>query len=129
MRSVPPVICALKACRSLSMRNFRRWATIMWIPSRVRIGPYAREPYDHAAFFNISAMSFGALSAPAVRALSIGAAKAGIWLDTGEGGLAPYHLKGGCDLVFEIGTAKYGVRTADGKLDDGKLLAICATSR
>jgi glutamate synthase domain-containing protein 2 len=92
----------------------------------VRIGPYAREPYDHAAFFNISAMSFGALSAPAVRALSIGAAKAGIWLDTGEGGLAPYHLEGGCDLVFEIGTAKYGVRTADGRLDDDKLRAICA---
>jgi glutamate synthase domain-containing protein 2 len=95
-------------------------------PKPVRIGPYAREPYDHAAFFNISAMSFGALSAPAVRALSIGAAKAGIWMDTGEGGLAPYHLEGGCDIVFEIGTAKYGVRTPDGKLDDGKLLAICA---
>ncbi|MDO1529952.1 FMN-binding glutamate synthase family protein [Fulvimonas sp. R45] len=92
----------------------------------VRIGPYAREPYDHAAFFNISAMSFGALSAPAVRALSHGAAKAGIWMDTGEGGLAPYHLEGGCDIVFEIGTAKYGVRTPDGKLDDRKLQAICA---
>jgi glutamate synthase domain-containing protein 2 len=95
-------------------------------PSPVRIGPFAREPYDHSAFFNISAMSFGALSAPAVRALSYGAAKAGIWMDTGEGGLAPYHLEGGCDIVFEIGTAKYGVRTADGKLDDDKLLAICA---
>ena len=95
-------------------------------PRPVRIGPYAREPYDHTAFFNISAMSFGALSAPAVRALSRGAAKAGIWMDTGEGGLAPYHLEGGCDLVFEIGTAKYGVRTADGRLDDDKLRAICA---
>ncbi len=95
-------------------------------PRPIRIGPYAREPYDHAAFFNISAMSFGALSAPAVRALSIGAAKAGIWLDTGEGGLAPYHLEGGCDIVFEIGTAKYGVRTPDGRLDDAKLQAICA---
>jgi glutamate synthase domain-containing protein 2 len=92
----------------------------------VTIGPYAREPYSHAAFFNISAMSFGALSAPAVRALSRGAAKAGIWLDTGEGGLAPYHLEGGCDIVFEIGTAKYGVRTPDGRLDDDKLRAICA---
>lgn len=91
----------------------------------VTIGPYTREPYAHAAFFNISAMSFGALSAPAVRALSQGAAKAGIWLDTGEGGLAPYHLEGGCDLVFEIGTAKYGVRTSDGKLDDEKLKKVC----
>jgi len=95
-------------------------------PRLVTLGPYAREPYRHAAFFNISAMSFGALSAPAVRALSRGAAKAGIWMDTGEGGLAPYHLEGGCDIIFEIGTAKYGVRTADGKLDDDKLLAICA---
>ena len=95
-------------------------------PQPVRIGPYAREPYDHAAFFNISAMSFGALSAPAVRALSHGAAKAGIWMDTGEGGLAPYHLEGGCDIVFEIGTAKYGVRTPDGRLDDAKLSAVCA---
>lgn len=95
-------------------------------PKPVTLGPYAREPYSHAAFFNISAMSFGALSAPAVRALSIGAAKAGIWMDTGEGGLAPYHLEGGCDIIFEIGTAKYGVRTPDGKLDDQKLLAICA---
>ena len=95
-------------------------------PAPLRIGPYARKPYDHAAFFNISAMSFGALSAPAVRALSRGAAKAGIWLDTGEGGLAPYHLEGGCDIVFEIGTAKYGVRTPDGWLDDDKLRAVCA---
>jgi len=95
-------------------------------PKPLRIGPFAREPYDHAAFFNISAMSFGALSAPAVRALSIGAAKAGIWLDTGEGGLAPYHLEGGCDIVFEIGTAKYGVRTSEGRLDDDKLKAVCA---
>ncbi|SFK92157.1 FMN-binding glutamate synthase family protein [Rhodanobacter glycinis] len=92
----------------------------------LRIGPYAREPYEHTAFFNISAMSFGALSAPAVRALSHGAAKAGIWMDTGEGGLAPYHLEGGCDIVFEIGTAKYGVRTPDGQLDDQKLQDICA---
>ena len=61
-----------------------------------------------------------------MRALSIGAAKAGIWMDTGEGGLAPYHLEGGCDIVFEIGTAKYGVRTPDGQLDDDKLRAICA---
>ncbi|HET7301645.1 MAG TPA: FMN-binding glutamate synthase family protein [Oleiagrimonas sp.] len=95
-------------------------------PKPVTLGPYAREPYAHASFFNISAMSFGALSAPAVRALSHGAAKAGIWLDTGEGGMSSYHLEGGCDIIFEIGTAKYGVRTDDGKLDDEKLKAVCA---
>ncbi len=95
-------------------------------PKPVVIGPYAREPYAHAAFFNVSAMSYGSLSKPAVQALSRGAAKAGIWMDTGEGGLSPYHLEGGCDIVFEIGTAKYGVRTPDGRLDDEKLKAVCA---
>ena len=92
----------------------------------VVIGAHTPQPYAHAPFFNISAMSFGALSAPAVRALSRGAASAGIWLDTGEGGLAPYHLEGGCDVVFEIGTAKYGVRDAAGRLDEGKLREIAA---
>ncbi|MDE1959267.1 MAG: FMN-binding glutamate synthase family protein [Xanthomonadaceae bacterium] len=95
-------------------------------PQPLVIGPGARQPYAHAAFFNISAMSFGALSVPAVRALSRGAARAGIWMDTGEGGLAPYHLEGGCDVVFEIGTAKYGVRTPDGRLDDARLAEVAA---
>jgi glutamate synthase domain-containing protein 2 len=71
-------------------------------------------------------MSFGALSAPAIRALSLGAAKAGCWLNTGEGGLAPAHREGGCDLVFQIGTAKYGVRDSDGHLDDARLAEIAA---
>lgn len=95
-------------------------------PRPLVIGPYAREPYAHAAFFNVSAMSFGAISAPAVRALTRGAQKAGIWVDTGEGGLSPYHLEGDCALVFEIGTAKYGVRDADGRLDEERLRAIAA---
>ncbi|MEM9255822.1 MAG: FMN-binding glutamate synthase family protein [Pseudomonadota bacterium] len=87
---------------------------------------YAQNPYSTSSFFNISAMSFGALSKPAVRALSNGARDAGIWLNTGEGGLSPYHLEGGCDVVFQIGTAKYGVRDADGHLDDDKLRAVAA---
>jgi glutamate synthase domain-containing protein 2 len=90
----------------------------------VTIGPQTPQPYTHAPFFNISAMSFGALSAPAVRALSRGAGKSGIWMDTGEGGLAPYHLEGGCELIFEIGTAKYGVRNERGELDEARLRAI-----
>ncbi|MDT8383261.1 MAG: FMN-binding glutamate synthase family protein [Gammaproteobacteria bacterium] len=92
----------------------------------VRIGPYAREPYDATSLINISAMSYGALSEPAVRALSMGAKLAGCWMNTGEGGLASAHLTGGCDIVFQIGTAKYGVRTADGKLDDNKLREVAA---
>lgn len=90
------------------------------------IGPHCRVPYTTSAICHISAMSFGALSRPAVTALSHGAAQAGCWLNTGEGGLSPYHLKGGCDLVFQIGTAKYGVRNEHGHLDDDKLTAIAA---
>ncbi|WP_430398310.1 FMN-binding glutamate synthase family protein [Ferrovibrio sp.] len=83
-------------------------------------------PFKPNSFFNISGMSYGALSSAAVTALSEGAALAGIWLDTGEGGLSPYHLKGNCDVVFQIGTAKYGVRDKDGRLDETKLAAIAA---
>ena len=90
----------------------------------IRIGTHCRVPYDAPSFFNISAMSFGALSKPAIQALSMGAAKAGCWMNTGEGGLSQYHLEGGGDLVFQIGTAKYGVCDKQGKLDDAKLKAL-----
>jgi len=90
------------------------------------IGPDARTPFKAPSVFNISGMSFGALSRPAIEALSQGAARAGIWLNTGEGGLAPCHLLGGCDLVFQIGTANYGVRTDKGLLCDERLRAIAA---
>ena len=90
----------------------------------ITAGPYTRTPNRFSSIINISAMSFGALSAPAVRALSKGAAMAGCWLNTGEGGLAPYHLEGGCDVIFQIGTAKYGVRTPEGQLDEARLLRV-----
>ncbi|WP_375551344.1 FMN-binding glutamate synthase family protein [Rhodophyticola porphyridii] len=90
----------------------------------MEIGPHARIPFMARSFFNISGMSYGAISQPAVRALSRGAREAGMWMNTGEGGLSPYHLEGGADIVFQIGTAKYGVRDADGNLDDEKLRAI-----
>lgn len=88
------------------------------------IGPYSRHPYNAPSFFNISGMSYGALSTPAVRALSNGAKMAGIWYNTGEGGLSKHHLEGGCDIVFQIGTAKYGVRDERGGLSDEKLREI-----
>ncbi|WP_323844869.1 FMN-binding glutamate synthase family protein [Microbulbifer magnicolonia] len=94
-------------------------------PREITVGDgYAREPYTTRSIFNISGMSFGALSVPAVTALSKGAAKAGIWLNTGEGGLAAHHLVGGCDIVFQIGTAKYGVRDEQGLLSDEKLREV-----
>jgi glutamate synthase domain-containing protein 2 len=93
------------------------------------IGPYCREPYLAPSFFNISGMSYGALSRPAVRALSKGAALANCWLNTGEGGLAPYHLEGNCDVVMQIGTAKYGVRDEHGRLSDERLRTVAADKR
>ncbi|MCB1646384.1 MAG: FMN-binding glutamate synthase family protein [Pseudomonadales bacterium] len=90
------------------------------------IGPYCRTPYKTASIFNISGMSFGAISEPAVRALSNGARMAGCWMNTGEGGLSPYHLEGGADIVMQIGTAKYGVRNSDGTLSDERLQELAA---
>ena len=92
----------------------------------ITIGEGCQHPYETQSIVNISGMSFGALSRPAVRALSKGAKLANCWLNTGEGGLSPYHLEGGCDLVFQIGTAKYGVRNEAGELDDGKLAEVAA---
>ncbi len=96
----------------------------MHAPDPIRIGPFARRPYDAPSFFNVSAMSYGALSKPAVLALSKGSRLAGNWLNTGEGGLAEWHLSGDCDIVFQIGTAKYGVRDAHGALNDERLKVI-----
>ena len=90
----------------------------------VVIGPQCKKPFVAKSVFNISGMSYGAISKPAVRALSKGAGKAGMWMNTGEGGLSPYHLEGNCDLVFQIGTAKYGVRDEQGNLSDDKLREV-----
>lgn len=86
----------------------------------------AKIPFTTHSFFNISGMSFGAISKPAVQALSYGAKKANAWMNTGEGGLSPYHLEGGADIVFQIGTAKYGVRDKAGNLSDEKLREVAA---
>ncbi len=96
-------------------------------PDYDTIGPYSRKPYVTRSIFNISGMSYGALSKPAVLALGLGAKKAECWMNTGEGGLSSYHLSSGCDIVFQIGTAKYGVRDLEtGKLSDEKLLEVAA---
>lgn len=74
----------------------------------------------------ISAMSYGALGENAVRALSRGARNAGIPMNTGEGGYPKYHLLENSDLIFQLGTAKFGVRTEEGYLDDHKLAELAA---
>ena len=120
-----------------STRDLRKSGAVMFLNSAfpplsndyscraMVIGERCRHPYEAKSFFNISGMSYGALSKPAVRALSKGAHKAGIWMNTGEGGLAPYHLEGGADIVFQIGTAKFGVRNLTGEgFDEQRLLAV-----
>ncbi len=84
------------------------------------------KPFAARSVINISGMSYGAISQPAVRALSRGAGQSGCYMDTGEGGLSPYHLEGGCDLIYQIGTAKYGVRDASGRLDPDKLREVAS---
>ncbi len=86
-------------------------------PPTVRVGgPDCTQPYE-MALLNVSAMSFGALSANAVLAMNKGAAMGGFAQDTGEGGLTEYHLRNGGDLVWEIGSGYFGTRTKDGKFD------------
>mgnify|MGYP005989763335 CR=1 FL=1 len=95
-------------------------------PSTITFGANCREPYTTDSLFNISGMSYGALSAPAVKALANGAAKAGCWMNTGEGGVSEYHLASGADIVYQIGTAKYGVRSETGQLCNKKLAEMAA---
>jgi glutamate synthase domain-containing protein 2 len=82
---------------------------------------YCQHPFEAHSIVNVSGMSFGAISAPAVRSLSRGAKEAGCYMDTGEGGLSPHHIEGGCDIIMQMGTAKYGMRNLDGSLSREKL--------
>ncbi len=122
-----------------STRNLEPTGTIMFMncafptldedavpPSSITYGADCRQPYTTESLFNISGMSFGALSATAVTALSNGAAKAGCWMNTGEGGVSEYHLASGADIVYQIGTAKYGVRDQQGQLCDKMLASVAA---
>ena len=96
------------------------------LPYRIRIGgSRCTQPYD-AAVFNISAMSFGALSANAIRALNLGAKKGGFYHDTGEGSISRYHLEHGGDLVWEIGSGYFGCRNEDGTFNAERFRANAA---
>ena len=100
------------------------WLTHSAVPKKIanhdfRVdigGPDCAHPYS-ASIFNISAMSFGALSANAILALNAGAAQGGFAHDTGEGGISRYHRQGGGDLIYEIGSGYFGCRTPDGRFD------------
>ncbi|MGD9917935.1 MAG: FMN-binding glutamate synthase family protein [Paenirhodobacter sp.] len=93
---------------------------------RVTIGgPDCTQPYE-ASIYNISAMSFGALSANAIEALNRGAKAGGFAHDTGEGGISRYHRVGGGDLIFEVGSGYFGCRNHDGSFNPEKFAATAA---
>ena len=88
-------------------------------------GPDCTKPYS-ASVFNISAMSFGALSPNAVRALNAGAKKGGFAHDTGEGGVSPYHRENGGDLIWEIGSGYFGCRNRDGSFNPEEFARVAS---
>ncbi|MCP4976622.1 MAG: FMN-binding glutamate synthase family protein [Maribacter sp.] len=93
-----------------------------FLPCAKVMGAYNKrqKPYRPASAINVSAMSFGSLSAAAVESLNVGVLKAGAYHNTGEGGLSPYHQKGG-DVIFHFGTGYFGVRSKDGNFSMEKL--------
>src|SRR3990167_4009411 len=95
---------------------------------RVEIGTGTAQPYS-ASVFNISAMSFGALSANAIRALNEGARQGNFYQDTGEGSISQYHRENGGDLVWEIGSGYFGCRDADGRFNEEKFVANACTTQ
>ena len=93
-----------------------------FLPCAKVIGAYNKrnKPYRPASAINVSAMSFGSLSAAAIEALNVGVSKANAYHNTGEGGLSPYHQKGG-DVIFHFGTGYFGVRSKNGNFSMEKL--------
>ena len=112
-----------------------------WIRHSVSPAPVAREPFRtligagicekpySASVFNISAMSFGALSSNAIRALNGGARKGNFAHDTGEGGLSPYHQEHGGDIIWEIGSGYFGCRNADGHFCPDSFAKVAASDQ
>jgi glutamate synthase domain-containing protein 2 len=91
-------------------------------------GPDCAKPYS-ASVFNISAMSFGALSANAVLALNEGAKRGGFYHDTGEGSISRYHRERGGDLTWEVGSGYFGCRDASGRFDEAKFTENARTEQ
>ncbi|WP_299025922.1 FMN-binding glutamate synthase family protein [uncultured Sulfitobacter sp.] len=82
-------------------------------------GKDCAQPYD-ASIYNISAMSFGSLSGPAIQALNRGAKEGGFAHDTGEGSVSRYHKEGGGDLIYQVASGYFGARAKDGSFDPDK---------
>ena len=110
-----------------------QWITHSIVPKhitnhdfRVTVGgPDCKQPYE-ASIYNVSAMSYGALSANAIQALNTGAKQGGFAHDTGEGGISRYHRAGGGDLIYQVGSGYFGCRTPEGRFDPEKFTAQAA---
>jgi glutamate synthase domain-containing protein 2 len=108
------------------LRHSMAPAAVADTPFRIEVGgPDCKQPYS-ASVFNISAMSFGSLSANAIRALNRGAKLGGFAHDTGEGGFSPYHREGGGDVIWEVASGYFGCRRSDGGFDPDKFAAAAA---
>ena len=95
---------------------------------RIEIGAQRARPYS-ASIFNISAMSFGALSSHAILALNAGAKRGNFMHDTGEGSISRYHRENGGDLVWEIGSGYFGCRNSDGSFSAEKFVENAASEQ
>ena len=95
---------------------------------RITIGAGCAQPYS-ASVFNISAMSFGALSAAAIRALNGGAKRGGFYHDSGEGSISRYHREAGGDLVWELGSGYFGCRNHDGSFNEARFAEQASDSQ
>lgn len=100
-------------CHSVSPKDFK---TLDHNPRVLFGNKDCKQPYS-GSILNISAMSYGSLSKQAVEAMNAGAKLGGFAHNTGEGGISPYHLKHGGDLIWQIGTGYFGCRTPDGKFN------------
>ncbi|HNU59933.1 MAG TPA: FMN-binding glutamate synthase family protein, partial [Aquaticitalea sp.] len=96
-----------------------------FLPCAKVMGSYnqRKKPYRPGSVINVSAMSFGSLSAKAVESLNKGVKIAGAYQNTGEGGLSPYHCNGG-DVIFHFGTGYFGVRDDEGRFSMEKLVTL-----
>jgi len=93
-------------------------ANLLHDDDAVVIGPNTKYPFVLKSLIGMSAMSYGALGKHAITALSKGLALAkGAWMNTGEGGLSPYHLEGGVDIIMQIGPGLFGIRDKNGGID------------
>lgn len=101
-------------CHSMAPKDFN----LLDHNPRVMIGNKdCLQPYSYS-IYNISAMSYGSLSSNAIEAMNAGAKIGGFAHNTGEGGLSPYHLKHGGDIIWQIGTGYFGCRTEDGNFSE-----------